>query len=127
MDLMLSLGREVLAEPNTSSTTEGLMQKLTSFIKEWSDLQLGWQNWFDELHAGVEQSRNLSDQLKKFESDIKGLEPTCSMIFPAVVSMKNLDKELDRIHVCVCVCACVGLFVPSMWWKSLDHLFLVSS
>ncbi len=71
VDAMLSLGREILAEPNTSSASETLMQKLTGFIQDWSDLQLNWQNWFDELHAGVEQSKSLSDQLKKFESDLR--------------------------------------------------------
>lgn len=99
---MLSLGREVLAEPNTSSASDGLMQKLTSFITDWSDLQLGWQNWFDELHAGMEQSKDLSDQLNMFESDIKGLGLTCSRLLPANVSMKSLDKELVRLQVCPC-------------------------
>lgn len=96
---MLSLGREILAEPNTSSASEALMQKLTGFIQDWSDLQLNWQNWFDELHAGVEQSRSLSDQLKKFESDMKGLGPACAKLFPAAVNMKSLDKELKRLQV----------------------------
>ena len=96
---MLSLGREILAEPNTSSASEGLMQKLTSFIQDWSDLQLNWQNWFDELHAGVEQSKNLSDQLKKFENDVSGLGPALAKLFPATVSVKTLDKDLQRLQV----------------------------
>jgi hypothetical protein len=96
---MLSLGREILAEPNTSSASDTLMQKLTGFIQDWSDLQLNWQNWFDELHAGVEQSKSLSDQLKKFENNTRGLGPACAKLFPAFVNMKNLDKELKRLQV----------------------------
>ena len=95
----MSLGREILAEPNTSSASESLMQKLTSFIQDWSDLQLNWQNWFDELHAGVEQSKSLSDQLNKFETDIRGLGPAYAKLFPAAVNVKTLDKELQRLQV----------------------------
>lgn len=98
---MLSLGREILAEPNTSSASEVLMQKLTGFIQDWSDLQLDWQNWFDELHTGVEQSKNLSDQLKKFESDTRGLGQACAKLFPATLAMKNVDKEVHRIEVSI--------------------------
>lgn len=98
---MLSLGREILAEPNTSSASDTLMQRLTGFIQDWSDLQLNWQNWFDELDTGVEQSRNLGDQLKKFESDIRGLGPACAKLFPASVSIKTLDKDLQRLQVSV--------------------------
>ena len=110
---MLSVGREVLAEPNTSSSSDVLMQKLTSFIEDWSELQLGWQNWYDELLAHMEQSQQLSDQLKKFESAIRDLEPTCSRLFPATVVVKSLDKEMNKlkvrgiiwyVHECVCVC-----------------------
>ena len=75
------------------------MQKLTGFIQDWSDLQLNWQNWFDELHAGVEQSKNLSDQLKKFESDMGGLAPALAKLFPATVAVKSLDKDLQRLQV----------------------------
>ncbi len=122
---MLSLGREILAEPNTSSASDGLMQKLTGFIQDWSDLQLNWQNWFDELHAGVEQSKNLSDQFKKFESDMRGLAPALAKLFPATVAVKTLDKDLQRVQVhmlhrsqdvyCICMqnvcaCACVCAF-----------------
>ena len=96
---MLAIGREILAEPNTSSSNEGLIQKLTNFIQDWSDLQLNWQNWFDELHDAAEQSSNLLDQLKRFEHDIRGLGPTCAKLFPAMVAVKNLESELQRLQV----------------------------
>lgn len=99
VDSMLSVGREVLAEPNTSSSSDDLMQKLTSFIEDWSGLQLSWQNWYDELHAQREQSQQLSDQLKKFESAIQDLEPACSRLFPATVVVKSLDKEMKKLQV----------------------------
>jgi len=96
---MLSVGREVLAEPNTSSSSDDLMKKLTSFIEDWSGLQLGWQNWYDELHAQNEQSQQLSDQLKKLESALQELDPACSRLFPATVSVKSLDKEMGKLQV----------------------------
>ena len=76
-----------------------LLQKLTNFIQDWSDLQLNWQNWFDELHVGVEESKNLSEQLKKFDCDIESLIPTSAKLFPVTVAMKALDKELRRVQV----------------------------
>ena len=75
------------------------MQKLTGFIEDWSDLQLGWQNWYDELHANLEQSKNLSDQLSAFGHSIKGLEAPWTNLFPATVTMENLDTELQELQV----------------------------
>ncbi len=108
---MLSVGREVLAEPNTSSSSDDLMKKLTSFIEDWSGLQLSWQNWYDELHAQKEQSQQLSDQLKKFESAMQELDPALSRLFPATVAVKNLDKEMNKLQVSlkmVNMWCCVG-------------------
>lgn len=99
VDSMLALGRAVLAEPNTTTQNDALMQKLTGFISDWSDLQLTWQNWYDELHANVEQSHNLSDQLDGFKTDIEGLEPLCSNLFPATVSIEGLKQELHSLQV----------------------------
>ena len=99
VDTMLALGRAIIAEPNTNPQNDTVMQKLTSFIEDWSDLQLAWQNWYDELHANLEQSKNLSDQLSAFGHSIKGLEPPWTNLFPATVTMENLDTELQELQV----------------------------
>ena len=100
MEAMLALGRSILAEPSTNSQNDGLMQKLTSFIEDWSELEMAWQNWYNELHANMERSKSLSDQLKNFGHAIKQLEPACAGIFPATVAMEALDSELKEIQVC---------------------------
>ena len=99
VDAMLSLGRAIIAEPNTNSQNDTIMKKLTGFIEDWSELQLAWQNWYDELHANLEQSKNLSDQLNTFGNGIKGLEPACVNLFPATVAMESLDAELQELQV----------------------------
>ena len=96
---MLSVGRAIIAEPNTNSQNDTIMKKLTGFIEDWSELQLAWQNWYDELHANLEQSKNLSDQLNTFGHSIKGLEPACVNLFPATVAMESLDTELQELQV----------------------------
>ena len=99
VDTMLALGRAIVAEPNTNPQNDTVMQKLTGFIEDWSDLQLAWQNWYDELHANLEQSKNLSDQLSAFGHSIKGLEAPWTNLFPATVTMENLDTELQELQV----------------------------
>lgn len=78
-----------------------MMQKLTGFIEDWSELQLAWQNWYNELHANLEQSKSLSEQLNSFVHDIKGLEPACARLFPATLDMDSLDSELQALQVTV--------------------------
>ena len=110
VDALLALGRSILAEPSTTSQNDILMQKLTSFIEDWSELQMAWQNWYNELHANLEQSKNLADRLKNFGHDIRQLEPACAGIFPATVAMEAVDSELKEIQVCLlydlsmCIC-----------------------
>ena len=103
VDAMLALGRSILAEPSTTSQNDALMQKLTGFIEDWSELQMAWQNWYNELHANMEQLKSLSDRLKNFEHDIRQLEPACTSLFPATVAMETLDSELKEIQVCIIV------------------------
>ena len=96
---MLGIGRAIIAEPNTNSQNDCLMQCLTGFIQDWSDLQMDWQNWYNELHAKQDQSRGLSDQLESFVSAVDCLEPACSELFPAAVSLEALDTELRALQV----------------------------
>ena len=99
---MLALGRAILAEPSTSSQNDTLMQKLTDFIQDWSDLQMEWQNWYNELHANMEKSQNLSDTFDAFCSGVEKLEPGFNKFFPATVSMEALDTQLQDLQVDAC-------------------------
>lgn len=99
MDTMLALGRAILAELRTNSQNDTLMQKLTNFIQDWSDLQMVWQNWYNELHANTEKSKGLNEQLDRFEHDIGTLEPACASLFPATLSMVSLDTKLSELQV----------------------------
>lgn len=98
VDAMLALGRAILAEPSTSSQNDTLMQKLTDFIQDWSDLQMEWQNWYNELHANMEKSQNLSDTFDAFCSSVGKLEPGFNKFFPATVSMEALDTQLQDLQ-----------------------------
>lgn len=97
---MLALGRAIIAEPTTNPQNESFPKKLTSFIEDLADLQLAYQNWYDELHGGLQQSKNLSDQLGKFASGVNALEPACNNILPATITMDNLESELKALQVC---------------------------
>ncbi len=105
---MLALGRAILAEPNTTSQNDALMNKLTSFIADWSYLQMDWQNWYDELHAHLQTSQDLSNQFDKFLSGMSHLEPLCSKLFPANLSMDDLQQKLHslqvRVHALLIAC-----------------------
>ena len=103
IDAMLALGRAVIAEPTTNPQNESFPKKLTSFIEDLADLQLAYQNWYDELHRGLQQSKNLSEQLGKFASVVNGLEPACNNLFPATVTMENLEPELKTLQVGACI------------------------
>ena len=91
---MLSLSQAIIAKPNTSPQNDTIVKKLISFIKDWSKLLLAWQNCYNELHANLEQSKNLSDQLNTFGHGIKGLEPACISMFPTTTAMETLAAEL---------------------------------
>jgi len=91
---MLSLSRAIIAKPNTSPQNDTIVKKLISFIKDWSKLQLAWRNWYNELHANLEQSKNLSDQVNTFGHVIKGPEPVCISMFPTTIAMETLAAEL---------------------------------
>ena len=97
---MLSLGREIIAEPQTSTANVSLETRLTSFIQDWSDLQLAWQNWYDELHARKEQSQNLSEQVRELAEGVKGVKSSLEGLLPAEVGMESLYDDLLALQVC---------------------------
>ena len=97
---MLALGRDIIAEPQTSAASGNLERKLTDFIQEWSDLQLAWQNWFNELHARKEHSHKLSEQVVGFGESVKGLEASLEGVFPASVGVEDMLGEMESLQVC---------------------------
>ena len=101
MDALLALGRDIVAEPQTSTANVSLETRLTSFIEDWSNLQLAWQNWYNELHARKEQSLKLSEQVWDFGEEVKGLQASLEGMFPAIVEMDNLLEDMEALQVCV--------------------------
>ncbi len=95
---MLALGRSIISEYYTNPDKDTLSQTLTDFISNWSNLLLSWQNWFDELHATGEQSRDLSDQFIQLKQSYKIVEPKHKEIFPATVTMETLDSDLKNLQ-----------------------------
>ena len=101
MDALLALGRDIVAEPQTSTANVSLETRLTSFIEDWSNLQLAWQNWYNELHARKEQSLKLSEQVGDFGEEVKGLQASLEGMFPATVEMDNLLEDMEALQVSV--------------------------
>ena len=87
-----------MSEPQTS-TAVSLETRLTGFIQEWSDLQLAWQNWFNELHAHKEQSHKLGEDVGKFGEGMKALGTALDGMFPAGVDMENLLGDMETLEV----------------------------
>ena len=98
VDTMLGLGRSIIGEYYTNPDKDTLSQTLTDFISNWSNLLLSWQNWFDELHATGEQSRDLSEQFVQLKQSYQIMEPKHTEIFPATVTMETLDSDLKNLQ-----------------------------
>ena len=96
---MLALGRSIIGEYYTNPEKDTMSQTLTDFISNWSNLQMSWQNWYDELHATGEQSRNLSDQFVELKQAFKAIEPKQKEMFPAHVTMDTLESDLKELQV----------------------------
>ena len=96
---MLSLGRSIIGEYYTNPLKDTLSQTLTEFIQNWSNLLLAWQNWYDELHATGEQSRDLSDQFLELKQSFHEVEPKIKELFPAYVTMETLESDLKDLQV----------------------------
>ena len=97
MDALLSLGREIIAEPQTSAANVDLETRLTGFIQDWSDLQLAWQNWYDELHANREKSHKMSEEVGKLAEGAKGVKAGMNGLLPATIEVENLLQNLQDL------------------------------
>ena len=99
VDSMLALGRSIIGEFYTNPDKDTLSQMLTDFISNWSNLLMSWQNWFDELHATGEQSRNLSEQFVELKNAYEMIDPKNRELFPALVSVDTLESDLKSLQV----------------------------
>ena len=104
VDSLLSLGREIVAEPQTSTANDDLETRLTGFIQDWSDLQLAWQNWYDELHARRERSGKMGEELGRVREGMRGARGAMAALFPARVQVETLPQDLQHLQV-----ACIPL------------------
>lgn len=96
---MLSLGRSIIGQHYTNIDNNDLSQTLTSFIQDWSNLLLAWQNWYDELHATGEQSQSLLDQFNKLQEVLATVGPDHENMFPASLCMDTLESDLKNLQV----------------------------
>ena len=99
VDSLLTLGREIVAEPQTSAANDDLESRLTSFIQDWSDLQLAWQNWFDELHAHREKAGKMGEGVGEMCDGVKRVRGVMMGMFPAAVGMETLPHDLHVLQV----------------------------
>ena len=99
MDALLTLGREIIAEPQTSAANVELETRLTGFIQDWSDLQLAWQNWYNELHALRENAGKMAEEVGRLKEGARGLETGMKRLFPASVEVENLQQNLQDLQV----------------------------
>ena len=99
VDSMLALGRDIIAEPQTSAASGTLEQRLTTFIEDWSNLQLAWQNWFDELHARGEDARKLAEEVVSIGERLSGVEACLKGVFPASVGVEEVVGDMEALQV----------------------------
>ena len=86
-------------------------------MQKWSNLELAWQNWYDELHSTGEQSQDLSDQYASLKQTMAEIEPIVKEILPASVTVETLESDLKQLQVrpsfpsCKCVVKGTLLFI----------------
>lgn len=95
---MLALGRGIITK--TTALNDTIMQKVTGFLPKWSDLQINWQNWTDEILDGIEKCRHMSDELDAFRAKVDAVKAACTKVLPAAVSVESLDTQLQHLQVC---------------------------
>ena len=94
---MLALGREIIAK--TTALNDTIMHKITEFLPKWSDLQINWQNWTDEVQDGVEKCQRISDELDVFRSKMEAIKAACTRLLPATLKPESLDAQLMHLQV----------------------------
>ena len=97
MTAMLALGRTIIAK--TAALNDTIMQKITGFLPKWSDLQINWQNWTDEVQDGVEKCRHISEELDVFRTKMDAVKAACTKLLPTTVNVESLDTQLQCLQV----------------------------
>lgn len=98
MKAMLALGRGIITK--TTALNDSIMQKVTGFLPKWSDLQINWQNWTDEILDGIEKCRHMDNELDAFRTKVDIIKAACTKLLPTAVSVDSLDTQLQHLQVC---------------------------
>ena len=99
VDTMLSLGRSIIGQHYTNINNNDLSQTLTSFIQNWSNLLLAWQNWYVELHATEEQSQSLSEQFTEVQTVLSSVVPDHDSLLPATLNIDTFVNDIKDLQV----------------------------
>ena len=99
VDTMLSLGRSIIGQHYTNINNNDLSQTLTSFIQNWSNLLLAWQNWYVELHATGEQSQSLSEQFTEIQTVLSSVVPDHDSLLPATLNIDTFVNDIKDLQV----------------------------
>ena len=93
---MLALGRGIITK--TTALNDSIMQKVTGFLPKWSDLQINWQNWTDEILDGIEKCRLMDNELDAFRTKVDIIKAACTKLLPTAVSVDSLDTQLQHLQ-----------------------------
>ena len=96
---MLSLGRAILTSPHTSADNQPFEKRLTDSIESWSDLQLEWQNWYQELMAASEKSSAVSDRYNSFSDWLSQARNKLGSTFPLRVGPASAPADVEEAQV----------------------------
>ena len=99
VDAMLSLGRAILTSPHTSADNQPFEKRLTDSIESWSDLQLEWQNWYQELMAASEKSSAVSDRYNTFSDWLSQARNKLGSTFPLRVGPASAPADVGEAQV----------------------------
>ena len=96
---MLALGRGLLTSPHTSAQNEPFESSLTSAIKDWSDLQLAWQEWYRELQSANDKSSTVGDNYDGFKNWLDQARTRTDDIFPVKPQSASVRSDLEDAEV----------------------------
>lgn len=99
VDAMLSRGRTILTSPHTSADNQPFEKRLTDSIESWSDLQLEWQNWYQELMAALEKSSAVSERYSSFLDWLSQARNKLGGTFPLRVGPASAPADVEEAQV----------------------------
>ena len=121
VDAVLSLGRTILTSPHTSADNQPFEKRLTDSIEAWSELQLGWQNWYQELMAASERSSAVSDRYGSFSDWLAQARSKLGSTFPLRVGPASAPADVEEAQVsCLHFCEELCEFCSVAFERDLD-------